>query len=237
MEHKEETKSSRDEGTADADLLDCDSHLMMAVKVLKSVEMTKIILTTTWTKQSFCLSWKEVELSSREMIHMFSGRDITVARPDNHYDDDDDDMMMKMSTESWLRTQCLWNFLRCWGLNWQDTANCVNSKKGFFKCIALTRFSTAPAAFDTWQTWNPQTEDKKLVEYWHVRLGSDYSEGKTKLGNADQNPYEKRRTHQHCKYFRGQHASYTFQVQVSTSPCPNLKLYKVQKEDNLWIIS
>ena len=50
-----------------------------------------MILTTTWTEQSFCLSSREVELSSRERIHMFRGRDITVARPDDRYDHDDDD--------------------------------------------------------------------------------------------------------------------------------------------------
>ena len=128
-----------------------------------------------------------------------------------------------------------------WGPVCQDTADCSNSNERIFKCIASTRYSTAPVAVDTWQTWNPQTEDKKLVEYWHVRLGSGYSEGKTKLSNADQNPHEKWGNHQRCQCCRGQHALYRFQVRVLTYPCPlficsNLKL-KVQRGENPWIRS
>ena len=48
------------------------------------------------------------------------------------------------------------------------------------------------------QTWDDETEPKKLVEYWHVCLGSDYSKGKPKLDEADEYPNEKRGNHQSC---------------------------------------
>ena len=62
---------------------------------------------------------------------------------------------------------------------------------------------------------------------------------KAELGNADQNPNEKRRSHQRCQCCRGQHALYRFQVRVLTYPCllficSNLKL-KVQRGENPWI--
>ena len=44
-------------------------------------ETITMIPTTTWTEQSFCLSSKDVASSSREMIQVFSGNEITVARP------------------------------------------------------------------------------------------------------------------------------------------------------------
>ena len=45
-----------------------------------------MIPTTTWTEQSLCLSSKEVASSSREMIQVFSGNEITVATPGETYD-------------------------------------------------------------------------------------------------------------------------------------------------------
>ena len=93
--------------------------------------------TTKWTEQSFCLSSKEVVLSSREMIHMFSGNEITVARPG-------DDMPRKWQRWSWWWKWCwrqlqerlsIWKVLNmaswdqveitdssCHGLICQDTA-------------------------------------------------------------------------------------------------------------------
>ena len=50
-------------------------------------DMTIMILTTTCAEQSFCLSSKEVASSSREMIQVFSGSEITVAIPDDEMDD------------------------------------------------------------------------------------------------------------------------------------------------------
>ena len=45
MENKEETESSREEGAVDADLMHCDSHLMMViVKMMNRVKITKIML-------------------------------------------------------------------------------------------------------------------------------------------------------------------------------------------------
>ena len=50
------------------------------------------IPTTTWTEQSFCLSSEDSAFSSREMIQVFSGKEITVARPGKYYHDVDDDV-------------------------------------------------------------------------------------------------------------------------------------------------
>ena len=68
-----------------------------------------MIPTTTWTEQSFCRSSKDVASSSREMIHIFSGKEITVARP--NYDSDECHLQLfildtpettRQSTKSWL---------------------------------------------------------------------------------------------------------------------------------------
>ena len=68
-----------------------------------------MIPTTTWTEQSFCRSSKDVASSSREMIHVFSGKEITVARP--NYNNDkchlqllilDTPETTRQSTNSWL---------------------------------------------------------------------------------------------------------------------------------------
>ena len=53
--------------------------------MIMTTKMT-MIPTTTWTEQSFCLSSKEVASSSSEMIHVFSGNEITVARPGEDWD-------------------------------------------------------------------------------------------------------------------------------------------------------
>ena len=59
--------------------------------------MTKIMKimtkpTTTWTEQSFCLSSEDSASFSREMIQVFSGKEITVARPGEDYHDVGDDI-------------------------------------------------------------------------------------------------------------------------------------------------
>ena len=139
MKNKEEAESGGEKGAADADFIDCGSHLMtvmitiiiiitiiimiftiiiiitimitiisiiienadfidggshlITVTIMKRVMimmikiMTKVIPTTTRTEQSLCLSSKELAPSSREMIQVFSGNEITVARPgENCYD-------------------------------------------------------------------------------------------------------------------------------------------------------
>ena len=77
----------------------------------------------------------------------------------------------------------------------QDTAACVNCEKN-----NICR---------NWQTWNNQTQGKKLVEYRHICLGSNDSASKMKLGSTDQNPDQKGGEHQCCPCCCGRHHAFT----------------------------
>ena len=61
---------------------------MIMLITTTNMMMLMMILTTTWKEQSFCLSSKS---SSREMIQVFSGSEITVATPDGVDGDGDVD--------------------------------------------------------------------------------------------------------------------------------------------------
>ena len=88
MENEEEAETVGDEVTANTENFNCDSHLLERVVIMMET-IWQSIITTTWTEQSFCLSSKEVELSSKDKIQVFSGRDIKAARPDDGDDNND----------------------------------------------------------------------------------------------------------------------------------------------------
>ena len=85
MKNKEEAEGGGEKSTAHADFIDCGSNPVTLILMMLIIII--MIPTTTWTEQSLCLSSKKVVSSSREMIQVFSGNEMTVATPGDigHY--------------------------------------------------------------------------------------------------------------------------------------------------------